>query len=141
MADFYRRPASCRGEISRRVIFLRLQWSRAVGGKDSAGAKCVIRSVPVIDPNAARLILSPIWGWLFDHLNSFILRVILNLGFAVGILTFFTRHDLKGLIFAEVVFGISCGRRRRLEFVGNKLEIKLGRAARRAPALVEEVSE
>lgn len=58
-------------------------------------------------PNVARLILSPVWGWLFDRVNFFILRVILNLGFALGILTFFTSQDLKGLIFAAVVFGIS----------------------------------
>ena len=32
---------------------------------------------------------------------------MLNLGFALGILTFFASHDLKGLIFAAVVFGIS----------------------------------
>lgn len=58
-------------------------------------------------PNVARLILSPVWGWLFDHMNFFMLRVFLNLGFALGILTFFTSNDLKGLIFAAVVFGIS----------------------------------
>jgi hypothetical protein len=58
-------------------------------------------------PNVARLILSPIWGWLFDHMNFFILRVTLNCGFALGILTFFTSQSLKGLIIASVVFGIS----------------------------------
>lgn len=58
-------------------------------------------------PNGARLILSPIWGWLFDHMNFFILRVTLNCGFALGILTFFTSHDLKGLVIAAVIFGIS----------------------------------
>ena len=40
-------------------------------------------------PNLARLCMSPIWGWLFDHMNFFALRVTLNLGFALGILTFF----------------------------------------------------
>ncbi len=58
-------------------------------------------------PNIARLILSPIWGWLFDHMNFFILRVTLNLGFAFGILTFFTSRDMKGLVFAAIIFGIS----------------------------------
>jgi hypothetical protein len=58
-------------------------------------------------PNVARLILSPVWGWLFDHVNFFALRVTLNLGFALGILTFCASHDLKGLIFAAVIFGIS----------------------------------
>ena len=58
-------------------------------------------------PNCARLIMSPIWGWLFDHLNFFLLRVILNLGFALGILTFFLSSDTWGLIIGAVVFGIS----------------------------------
>jgi MFS family permease len=36
-------------------------------------------------PNAARLVMSPVWGWAFDRLNFFALRVTLNMGFAVGI--------------------------------------------------------
>lgn len=58
-------------------------------------------------PNVARLILSPVWGWLFDHMNFFVLRVTLNLGFAIGVLTFFLSRDLNGLILAAVIFGIS----------------------------------
>jgi MFS family permease len=55
----------------------------------------------------ARLILSPIWGYLFDHMNFFALRVALNIGFAVGILTFFMSDSLTGMICGAVVFGIS----------------------------------
>jgi hypothetical protein len=58
-------------------------------------------------PNLARIVLSPVWGWLFDKANFFALRVVLNLGFALGILTFFTSTDLKGLILGAVIFGIS----------------------------------
>jgi MFS family permease len=58
-------------------------------------------------PNLARLVLSPIWGHLFDHMNFFALRVTLNVGFAVGILTFFTSSTLTGLVIGAVVFGIS----------------------------------
>jgi hypothetical protein len=58
-------------------------------------------------PNAARLVMSPVWGWLFDRMNFFVLRVILNLGFALGILTFFSSNDLKGLVFGAIVFGVS----------------------------------
>lgn len=58
-------------------------------------------------PNVARLIMSSIWGWLFDHMNFFILRVTLNIGFAIGILSFFTSDSLNGLIFAAVIFGVS----------------------------------
>lgn len=58
-------------------------------------------------PNVARLLLSPLWGWLFDRANFFVLRVVLNTGFAIGILTFFTSSDLWGLLLGAVVFGIS----------------------------------
>jgi len=58
-------------------------------------------------PNAARLLLSPVWGWLFDRTNFFALRVILNLGYALGILSFFTSSSISGLICGAVVFGIS----------------------------------
>jgi hypothetical protein len=58
-------------------------------------------------PNLARIIMSPIWGWLFDRANFFVLRVVLNIGFAIGILTFFTSSDLKGLVLGAIVFGIS----------------------------------
>jgi MFS family permease len=58
-------------------------------------------------PNAARIILSPVWGWLFDRANFFVLRMVLNLGFGIGILTFFTSNDRTGLILGAIVFGIS----------------------------------
>jgi MFS family permease len=58
-------------------------------------------------PNAARLILSPVWGHLFDRVNFFALRVTLNVGFAVGILSFFATESLAGLIFGAIVFGVS----------------------------------
>jgi predicted MFS family arabinose efflux permease len=58
-------------------------------------------------PNLVRLVLSPVWGHLFDHMNFFALRVVLNLGFATGILTFFLSDSLTGLVAGAVVFGIS----------------------------------
>jgi MFS family permease len=58
-------------------------------------------------PNLARLVMSPIWGWLFDRMNFFTLRVLLNLGFAAGILTFFLSESTLGLVAGGVVFGIS----------------------------------
>lgn len=58
-------------------------------------------------PNVARLLLSPLWGWLFDRANFFMLRVVLNLGFAIGILTFFMSNDMTGLVLGAIVFGIS----------------------------------
>ena len=58
-------------------------------------------------PNVARLVLSPIWGHLFDRMNFFTLRVILNCGFALGILTFFVSDSFSGLVIGGVIFGIS----------------------------------
>ncbi len=58
-------------------------------------------------PNAIRLVLSPLWGWLFDHLNFFILRIVLNVGFMLGILAFFTTETYSGLICGAIIYGIS----------------------------------
>ncbi|MBI5387975.1 MAG: MFS transporter [Verrucomicrobia bacterium] len=58
-------------------------------------------------PNAARLVLSPIWGRLFDRMNFFSLRITLNIGFALGTLTFFTSDNLFGLVAAAVIYGVS----------------------------------
>jgi MFS family permease len=57
-------------------------------------------------PNLARLVLSPVWGYLFDHMNFFSLRVTLNIGFAIGIFTFFTSNSFAGLVTGAIVFGI-----------------------------------
>jgi MFS family permease len=58
-------------------------------------------------PNSARLLFSPFWGWLFDRVNFFLLRVILNVGFAIGILAFFTSDSLAGLLLGAIVHGIA----------------------------------
>jgi MFS family permease len=58
-------------------------------------------------PNIARLLLSPVWGHLFDRMNFFALRVTLNCGFAIGIVTFFLSNSLPGMITGAIVFGIS----------------------------------
>lgn len=58
-------------------------------------------------PNLARLVLSPIWGYLFDRMNFFALRLILNCGFAIGILAFFVSDNLAGLVVGGIIFGIS----------------------------------
>jgi MFS family permease len=58
-------------------------------------------------PNLARLVLSPVWGYLFDHMNFFALRVTLNCGFATGILAFFLSDSFWGFVAGAIVFGIS----------------------------------
>jgi MFS family permease len=58
-------------------------------------------------PNVVRLAMSPVWGWLFDHMNIFALRVAVNIGFGLGIVTFFTSDSLPGLVLGAVFYGIS----------------------------------
>jgi len=58
-------------------------------------------------PNGARLILSPLWGRMFDRMNFFVLRICLNVGFVIGILAFFTGDTEAGLVFGAVIFGIA----------------------------------
>ena len=58
-------------------------------------------------PNSARLLLSPVWGWLFDRMNFFVLRVTLNVGFALGILAFFTSDSVTGLVIGAIIHGIA----------------------------------
>ena len=58
-------------------------------------------------PNLARLVMSPVWGRLFDRMNFFALRFALNVGFIVGILSFFTTNSTTGLVCGAVFYGIS----------------------------------
>jgi hypothetical protein len=58
-------------------------------------------------PNIARLVLNPIWGWLFDRMNFFVLRITLNIGFTLGILSFFTTGSVAGLILGAILFGVA----------------------------------
>lgn len=58
-------------------------------------------------PNLARLCFSPVWGWLFDRMDFLRLRILLNLGFAAGILTFFLNRELPWLVLAAIIFGVS----------------------------------
>ena len=78
-------------------------------------------------PNIARLILSPIWGHLFDRMNFFTLRVTLNCGFAIGIFTFFVSNSFWGLVLGAIIFGISnAGGDVAWEFVGDLDEHRRG---------------
>ncbi len=58
-------------------------------------------------PGAVRLFLAPVWGHLFDRINFFILRVILNLGFVAGIVAFFLGDTMPWLVFGAVLIGIA----------------------------------
>ena len=58
-------------------------------------------------PNIARLFLNPLWGWLFDRMNFFILRLSLNAGFMAGIISFFVTGSSTGLVIGAILWGIS----------------------------------
>jgi MFS family permease len=58
-------------------------------------------------PALVRLVLSPLWGRLFDRMNFFVMRIVLNSGFALSILAFFTGASETGLALGAVVFGAS----------------------------------
>jgi Major Facilitator Superfamily len=65
-----------------------------------------IALLTLVIPNVVRLVFSPFWGWLFDHINFFVLRITLNIGFALAILTFFTSRELPGLVAAAMIYGV-----------------------------------
>jgi MFS family permease len=58
-------------------------------------------------PNLARLVMSPIWGRLFDRMNFFVLRIVLNCGFALGMLSFFGGSHIAWLVVGAIIYGIS----------------------------------
>ena len=60
-------------------------------------------------PNLARLAFNPVWGWLFDKMNFFVLRITLNLGFMAGIVSFFATGSVTGLVIGAILFGIANG--------------------------------
>jgi MFS family permease len=58
-------------------------------------------------PNIARLLVNPLWGWLFDRMNFFVLRITLNLGFALGAISFFVGGTMPWLVVGAILFGLS----------------------------------
>ena len=65
-----------------------------------------IALILVFIPNAVKLVCSPFWGKLFDRMNFFVLRVVLNGFFAASLLVFFHSESWAGFIVAGVLFGI-----------------------------------
>jgi hypothetical protein len=58
-------------------------------------------------PSAVRILLTPVWGRLFDRMNFFVMRIVLNVGFAIGTSAFFVDDGMLGLWFGALVFGAS----------------------------------
>ncbi len=58
-------------------------------------------------PSCTRLLMSPIWGKLFDQMNFFALRITINLIFFIGNLTFFFSDTTTGLALGSFTFGLA----------------------------------
>jgi len=67
----------------------------------------VIAAVTGYIPNLARLVLSPVWGRLFDRMNFFTLRITLNVGLALGVIAFFAGRDLTGMVTGALIYGVT----------------------------------
>jgi MFS family permease len=76
-------------------------------GIDADAGKVALLTVTV--PAIARLLVSPVFGWMFDVLSFFALRIALNILFALGIVAFFTGRSDLGLVAGAVVFGVAAG--------------------------------
>lgn len=57
-------------------------------------------------PDVMRLITTPIWGKLFDRMDFFILRIVLNCVFASSYLMFYTGTHTFGLITGALIYGL-----------------------------------
>ena len=58
-------------------------------------------------PLVARLCASPVWGKLFDRMNFFSLRILINVCFLLSVLSFFSSSSVFWLSIAAVAFGLS----------------------------------
>lgn len=58
-------------------------------------------------PNLARLGGTQVWGKLFDSMNFFTLRMVLNLSFLTGIISFFLSDAPVALGVSALIFGFS----------------------------------
>jgi len=63
----------------------------------------------VVVPSISRLLSSVIWGKLFDRINFFVLRVLINCFFGVAILCYFLTSELYMLIIGSVLVGVARG--------------------------------
>tara|TARA_R110000850_G_scaffold66894_9_gene148467 strand:- start:357 stop:1604 length:1248 start_codon:yes stop_codon:yes gene_type:complete len=60
-------------------------------------------------PSAMRLISTFFWGWLFDRVNFFRLRIAINVIFLVGIVLYFAWPDTRLIVIGSALFGLARG--------------------------------
>jgi hypothetical protein len=57
-------------------------------------------------PNIARFLSSPLWGRVFDRMDFFTLRIILNCTFLIGTVGFFATDSWFALVVSAAIIGI-----------------------------------
>jgi predicted MFS family arabinose efflux permease len=87
------------------TIPLRVEYlSKSSYGINANAAKVAMLTVTV--PAIVRLFLTPGFGWIFDRVDFFVVRILVNLAFAVSIASFFAGTSDASLYFGAVTFGI-----------------------------------
>lgn len=66
-----------------------------------------IALLTAVVPNLARVCTSRLWGWAFDRMDFFLLRGVLNAGFAAAILAFFAGNSVPWMMLGAVLYGVS----------------------------------
>lgn len=61
----------------------------------------------VVIPSIARLVFSAIWGLLFDRMNFFLMRILVNSGFIIGMFAFFMTGSAAALSAGSILIGLS----------------------------------
>ncbi len=56
-------------------------------------------------PNVARIVMSSVWGTLFDKINFFTMRILINVSFAIGTMVFFLGNDLGAIAAGALIYG------------------------------------
>ncbi|MDF1826225.1 MAG: MFS transporter [Verrucomicrobiales bacterium] len=62
-----------------------------------------------IVPSVVRLISTFFWGWLFDRVNFFKLRIVANLVFLAGVILYFVWTDVRLILLGSALFGLARG--------------------------------
>lgn len=62
-----------------------------------------------IVPSLIRLVSTFFWGWLFDRMNFFRLRIVVNLIFLFGVILYFLWSDVRLILIGSALFGLARG--------------------------------
>lgn len=62
-----------------------------------------------IVPSIVRLVSTFFWGWLFDRVNFFRLRIAVNLVFLVGVILYFVWSDVRLILVGSALFRLARG--------------------------------